>query len=35
MFILGLIIGVIIGDISTLITIALVTANREDKNDKL
>lgn len=31
MFILGLIIGIIIGDISTLITIALVTANKEDK----
>ena len=31
MFILGLIIGVIIGDISTLITIALVTANGENK----
>lgn len=31
MFILGLIIGIIIGDISTLITIALVTANGEDK----
>ena len=31
MFILGLIIGVIIGDISTLVTIALVTANGEDK----
>lgn len=31
MFLLGLIIGIIIGDISTLITIALVTANREDK----
>ena len=35
MFILGLIIGIIIGDISTLITIALVTANGEDRNDKL
>ena len=35
MFLLGLIIGIIIGDISTLITIALVTANGEDKNDKL
>lgn len=31
MFLLGLIIGVIIGDISMMITIALVTANREDK----
>lgn len=31
MFILGLIIGIIIGDISTLITIALVTANGEDR----
>ena len=31
MFILGLIIGIIIGDISTLVTIALVTANGEDK----
>ena len=35
MFIFGLIVGIIIGDISMLITIALVTANREDKNDKL
>lgn len=31
MFILGLIVGIIIGDISTLITIALITANKEDK----
>lgn len=33
MFLLGLIVGIIIGDISTLITIALITANGEDKND--
>lgn len=31
MFIFGLIVGIIIGDISMLITIALVTANGEDK----
>lgn len=31
MFVFGLIVGIIIGDISTLITIALAMANRENK----